>query len=473
MRNNEGLLLKKGFLLELFFLTGIILTGCVGTVADGIVSKKPFGMVDFKDNAGHIDLGIVQNKTAPFFPSRATSNGKKLTPQMFDPPEVCGACHTEAYQQWKGSMHSNAWADPIYRAALNHASDATGGKVDKLCMGCHTPVGVLTDEATPSGKNMSKIAGRGVQCDVCHNISASVGIGNGSYELTPNIYGRPLKFGPYKDAISPYHDTAYSRLHTQSEFCGQCHNVTHPFNRMPIERTYTEWRDSPYANRGIECQDCHMKPVRGKAAIMGKEREKIYTHYFVGGNALVPVMLGNQAHADLAREMLASAATVEIEAPRALQSGQLATVEVKVTNVGAGHKLPTGFPEGREVWVDFKVKDRSGRVIYRLGEVKNGQIEPNAKIFRVVLGDSKGNVIDDDVIAASQILHDTRILPKEQRELKYSFQIPDNVKGPLLVNADLNYWSLSQYLADKLLGKGKIKVPVIKMTHARRWVEVH
>lgn len=105
-------------------------------------------------------------------------------------------------------------------------------------------------------------------------------------------------------------------------------------------------------------------------------------------------------------------------------------------------------------------------------EVKNGQIESDTKIFRVVLADSKGNIVEDDVTAASQILYDTRILPKEQRELEYSFQVPSDAKGSLTVRADLNYWSLSQYLADKMLGKNKIKVPVIKMTHAQQRVKV-
>lgn len=34
----------------------------------------------------------------------------------------------------------------------------------------------------------------------------------------------------------------------------------------------------------------HIKPVRGKATPFSKERERIYTHYFVGGIALVTKM---------------------------------------------------------------------------------------------------------------------------------------------------------------------------------------
>lgn len=440
-------------------------------------SQPPFGMVEFPDNASHIDRGFAESPDQfPFFPSRASSGGRKISPDMFDPPEVCGGCHTEIYQQWKGSMHSNSWKDPIYRAALDHFSKATGGKMDNFCMGCHTPIGVLAGEANSEGTAMSAIADRGVQCDVCHNISGSTGIGNGSFVLTPKMNGRPLKFGPFKDSESPYHDTAYSALHTRSEFCGQCHNVTHPFNRMPIERTYDEWRDSVYAGQGVQCQDCHMMPRPGmtenpgRATPFSKERKRIYTHYFVGGNVVVPALLGSPKHAELAREMLRSAATVEIVAPERLRAGAVETILVRVTNSGAGHKLPTGFPEGREMWVDLRVVDAAGKTIYRRGAVRDGALEANARPFKVVLGDRHGNVVELDLQDADRILSDTRIPPKATSELDYDVPIPTNARGPLTLRADVNYWSISPALVKRLMGDKAPAIPVVEMARASRTV---
>lgn len=391
---------------------------------------------------------------------------------MFDPPEVCGGCHTEIYKQWKGSMHSNAWTDPIYRAALNHVSKKTGGKVDELCMGCHTPVGVVTGEANPAGVGMSDIANRGVQCDVCHNISETQGIGNGAYVLTPKLHGRPLKFGPFKDAKSPYHDTAYSVLHTRSEFCGQCHNVTHPFNRLPIERTYSEWKDSAYAGQGIQCQDCHMPPTAAKVTPFTKERPKVYRHFFVGGNALVTKLLGSDMHSDIAVQMLKKSATVEIHAPKSVTAGGLANIVVKVTNVGAGHKLPTGFPEGREMWLDFKVTDKNGREVYRLGQVKDGRTEPETKSFKVVLGDKNGNPVDLELLEADRILHDTRIPAKGSSNIEYAFLVDPAAQGPLHIVADLNYWSVSPGWIKQLMGDKAPTVPIIKMASAQAQMDL-
>ena len=189
-------------------LAGGILLLAFGSANVTPEESRPFGMVGHSDNTTHVDPGIASKGRNPFYPSRASTGGRKVTSAHFELPEFCGGCHLETYAQWKGSMHSNSWSDPVYRAALNLMSKASNGKVDKFCMGCHTPIGVVTGEASPSGKGMSAVADHGVQCEVCHNVSGTSGIGNGSYVLTPKLHGRPLKFGPFKHAVSPRHDSA-------------------------------------------------------------------------------------------------------------------------------------------------------------------------------------------------------------------------------------------------------------------------
>jgi hypothetical protein len=321
---------------------------------------------------------------------------------------------------------------------------------------------------------MSEIANRGVQCDFCHNVSGAKGIGNGTFILTPKKYGRPLKFGPFKDATSPYHDTTYSELHTNSAFCGMCHNVTHPFNGLPIERTYDEWKDSPYSAAGIGCQECHMTTGpgytknRGRATPFSQEREQIFTHWFVGANALVPAMLGDSIHAQQAIDNLRASATIElINPPIRVRPGGFVEVIVRVTNVGAGHKLPTGFPEGREMWVDFKVTDADGQEVYRLGAVKDGHTEAGTKSFKVTMADDDGNIVDLELWKTTHVVSDTRLLPKGSADLVYRFQVPPGARGPLTITADLHYWSFPQYLVDQLLREEAPEVPIIEMASAQ------
>ena len=451
-------------------LSVVLLTSIVSRI--GLCADPGFGVVAHPDNTADLDPGVAIAGKSPFYPSRASTDGRRVTPEHFESTLLCSGCHMDIFNQWKGSMHSNSWIDPVYRAALTLMSRFSHGKVDNFCMGCHTPIGVVTHEASPAGKNMSEGALQGVQCEVCHNVSRISGIGNGAYVLTPQLHGRPLKFGPYKDAVSPIHDTAYSQLHTRSEFCSDCHDVTHPFNRVPIERTYSEWRDSAYAGQGIQCQDCHMKPAPGRSSPIGKDRERVYTHYFVGGNALVTQILGSDMHAGRTEDMLKSAATVQILAQGALSPTRMNEVKVRVTNIGAGHKLPTGFPEGREMWLDFKVVDARNVEIYRLGAIKNGRTEPGTRSFKVVLGDRNGKVVDLNVLDADRILSDTRISPHGYGDVTYTFDLPKGTVGPVKLVAELNYWSFSQALLDDLLGTDAPQTHVTRMAAATATVQL-
>lgn len=438
----------------------------------GLCADPGFGLVPYPDNTSNIDPGVALAGKSPFYPSRASIDGRRATSEHFESTLLCSGCHMDIFNQWRGSMHSNSWTDPVYRAALSLMSRFSEGKIDNFCMGCHTPIGVVTHEASPAGKNMSEGAMQGVQCEVCHNVARISGIGNGAYVLTPQLHGRPLKFGPYKDAVSPIHDTAYSQLHTQSEFCSDCHDVTHPFNRVAIERTYSEWRDSAYAGKGIQCQDCHMKPAPGRSSPIGKDRERVYTHYFVGGNALVTQILGSDMHAGRTEEMLRSAATVQVLVQGALSPTRMNEVKVRVTNIGAGHKLPTGFPEGREMWLDFKVIDARNAEVYRLGAIKNGRTEPGTRSFKVVLGDRNGKVVDLNVLDADRILSDTRISPHGYGDVTYVFDLPRGTVGPVKLVAELNYWSFSQALLDDLLGKDALQTHVTRMATATTTVQL-
>ncbi len=410
--------------------------------------------------------------------SVVSAMGENMT---YEDPSVCKGCHNEIYEQWNGSMHSNSYKDPVFQKLYAMASQETKGLTDGFCARCHTPIGVLKGEIPPAdGSKLGDISKKGIQCDFCHTVNASTGIGNGAYVSSPG----KIKRGPFNDSTSPYHGTAYSDLHTRSEFCGMCHDVTHPVNEKPIERTYTEWKESPY-NTGdpktsISCQDCHMrqKPgmpstgstermnIPGKAAIGGPDREHIYTHYFAGGNALLPGILGSEDHNQLAIDRLQNAAKIDITTPEKARAGDEAIIQVKVTNIGAGHKLPTGLTEAREMWLDVSVKDAKGNEIFRSGALdKEGNVDPNAVIYRTVLGDASGNPTLK-VWAADHVISDTRIPPKGNSLEKYNFLLPENAQGPLTVEAKLYYHTASQGLADLLFGKGAVNVPEIEMTKA-------
>jgi len=446
------------------------------TTASSPAAPRPAvgeGILHLASNQPRVDP-MVATADAPFFPSRASTGGNLVTHDMFTKAESCKECHTDIYQQWSESIMGHSWRDPIYRALLKLASNATDKAVDRFCIGCHTPIGLVTGTADAIKGDNAGFECADVDCESCHTISASSGAGNGSYVITPVVAGRPVKFGPRDDAFSPFHDTVKSDLHTKSEMCAVCHNVTHPFNRLPVERTYDEWRDSPYSSAGVTCQDCHMVKEPGvtanpgRSAPDGKERPHIFAHTFAGANVTLHEVFGNDAAAERARKMLQSAATIEIvDKPASLGAGQTAAIRIKVTNVGAGHKLPTGFPEGREMWIDLKVTDADGKEIYRQGRIEGGHTEPGTHSFKATLGDAKGNVVEHEVWLADRVLSDTRILPKGWQLADYTFEVPGGARGPLQLVADLNYWSFPQAVLDGLLGKGEVTSKVTLMAQLK------
>jgi hypothetical protein len=263
--------------------------------------------------------------------------------------------------------------------------------------------------------------------------------------------GEPCRRGPYTypDGKGPPHAWAYSSYHESSEICGLCHNVTTPDTSegplrtlrdasgvdtgvpFPIERTFSEWKLSDFGDRdrihrdgfgtklepssqiarAQECQHCHMPnsddPV-ARACIFdapGARTGNLATHQFVGGNAWVPNILKGQYGQQLEREfeynqtmawaraMLAASAEVQATrtsyvAPTPGVPGSLG-LAVKVINL-SGHKLPTGYGEGRRMWLNVKVTAGNGATVFESGAYDATTAvlttDAQAKVYEIVQG---------------------------------------------------------------------------------------
>ena len=427
------------------------------------------------------------NEKFPFFPSLlTTSSGTPVASTEFEDPGVCMGCHPALFKQWNGSMHSNAFVDPVFQALWRLGVKETNGAVERLCAGCHTAIGTVAEEVRlgPDGVfQASDIAKKGVQCDLCHTIKGARDLETPTREpQNASIVVDPgsVKRGPYKDSDSPYHETEYSELHTRSEFCANCHNVFHPSNNFPIEDTYREWKTSVYAQAGIQCQDCHMMPVEkaieaaktltkpvnpGQPAVNGPQRPQMHTHEFVGANAVVTELLGAKQHAAIAVKRLQNAASVALELPARAEAGKIVQFKVKVRNETAGHNLPTSLTEVRQVWLDVAVSS-GGSEIFRSGRIgADGGIDPEATMFRAIAVDKDGHHTSKpwEIVRFES---NTTIPPKGSATASYSFELPAQAKGPLAVTATLRYRSFDQGLANLLLGDKAPTIPVVDMTAA-------
>ncbi len=423
-------------------------------------------LIDMVGLRSIVILVIVLSMTLVLSGLLFSSSG--IEPSDYSHPQVCGGCHEEIYAQWNGSMHSMAHKDPVYEKLFIIASRETNTSFDAFCTKCHAPIDYLAGNIPSADSyNVSEISEKGISCDFCHTVNASVGIGNGSFVSSP---GR-IKRGPFNDSnYSTFHSTAYSDLHTRAEFCGMCHDVKHPFNGLALESTYTEWKEGPY-NETTPCQHCHMTPGvtkfvpnPGRAAAGGPIRENIFTHYFVGGNSMLPGILGSPEHERFANERLRSAARLDIESIDLVNEN--VDIRIRVTNTGAGHKLPTGLTEARLIWLDIDVRDASGKKIFRSGGMdEHGYVDHNAVKYHTVFGDANGTPTEK-VWLAEKILSDNRIPPKGYSIQYFNFTVPADTQKPVTIMTRLNYVSASQELSDLLFGQGKVRPPVIEMASA-------
>ncbi|MHC5172719.1 MAG: multiheme c-type cytochrome [Planctomycetota bacterium] len=235
--------------------------------------------------------------------------------------QQCKMCHggtkngeADPFFSWQGGMMAQAAKDPVFRAALAIAEQDVPG-VGEYCFRCHTPRGWLEGRSTPSdGSALNREDMQGVSCDVCHRLvdpqsdrarelieHIPPGYGNAMIVADP----RNIVMGPYGDSegVARPHQVEKSEYHASSKLCANCHNISNPLlaedvkTQPPyayghIERTYSEWLLSDYANRGKEgtCQSCHYEQVEGggQASRFGDlHRDYFVKHGPVGGSTWV------------------------------------------------------------------------------------------------------------------------------------------------------------------------------------------
>lgn len=421
-----------------------------------------------------------------------TTTGLPASPGQFISAEKCAYCHPLQHEQWQGSMHANALADPLFRAVWRESSRETGGRTDRFCAGCHAPVGALTEQVwiRESGEIViDPRADEGITCDFCHSVVAVKLLEKGGNPGNSGLAVDPegAKQGPYADAHSTFHATAYSDVHTRSEFCGACHNVFHPVNNTAIARTYEEWKGSAYARAGIQCQDCHMVPpevaprvadtmekaVRtGLTSVFDTERTPFFDHDFTGANAAVTTLLNQWGRANEARLRLRSAARLELIVPERVAPGGGMEVGVRVENARAGHNLPTSMTELRQMWLHLVVRDggRDGAAVFESGGLDaKGRLGPEARRFGAQAVDSEGRSTWKPWRIA-RIVRDTSIPPRGAVTERFEIPLPPGAKGPFEVVVRLLYRSLPQEVADAYLDRPGWKVPLVEMAAARAQV---
>ncbi|HSD50380.1 MAG TPA: multiheme c-type cytochrome, partial [Candidatus Methylomirabilis sp.] len=195
--------------------------------------------------------------------------------------KVCANCHEDIYNMWSRSLHALSLSDPVFDVAYMQVLKSGDAKARNSCLRCHAP----TTRVTRDFALRDEVTREGVSCDFCHTIS----VVNMEDRAEPYTF-RPgmVKFGPLGDTTSPMHLTTFSPVHATSELCGGCHELVAK-NGTVIMGTYSEWKEGPYAAKGVQCQDCHMPTVAGaktvKAGVKASTK-RVNKHDLQGGHSV-------------------------------------------------------------------------------------------------------------------------------------------------------------------------------------------
>jgi len=429
----------------------------------------------------------AQLKKSPFYPSNIQFENNGVP---FVAPSVvtCAGCHPRQYEEWQGSMHAQAFRDPIYLGELNLAVKAVGKGITKQCEGCHTAAAVVTGDLPEEFdfKKLSDLAKAGVSCDVCHSIkrhthceTPSHEPENGSYVLSPGRkdekggQGIRTKYGPfanYEGCGGGFHECVESPLHLRAELCAGCHQVFHYKEHTPLEHTYAEWKRSMYAVNGIQCQDCHMVDIetfKRSADTFQKPQRGEYRHYFNGANFTMYFLeelrakkmgdekLAANAHNkyEMAVARLKAAADLDIT-PIYDEKGELSKVKVRVHNKRCGHSMPTSLTNIRQMWLEVLATDEKGRVEIRSGFIKKsgdkkGDLDENPYVFNSDGMDHQMKFAVDPWEIVSFSRHDI-IPPKGYRDVYYT-TLGEHRTHKVTFRAKLRWRAADQKVAEKLL----------------------
>lgn len=343
----------------------------------------------------------------------------------------------------------------------------------------------------------------------------------GQYILDPKDQRR----GPFDlGMLFPWHDWRQSPFHRESLLCADCHDVSNPAmsrqgdgsyklnelnkphptqakqDEFPIERTYTEWKHSVYGKAEIDvdgrfggnkttvssCQDCHLPDATGtacKPGVGGTQRDDMPLHDFNGANswilnavrALYPDeesgLTDEIVSAALGRvqSMMERAADMELFR----RDGKLV---VRVIN-HSGHKLPTGYGEGRRMWLNVLYLDAGGQTIGERGhydaqtaaltmddtrvyEMHQGLDEYMAGVTGLPEGESFHFILNNT------ILKDNRVPPRGFNNAAFELAQAAPVG---YVYADEHFWDDAVFPIPP--GTAKIRVNLYHQTTTREYIE--
>jgi Flp pilus assembly protein TadD len=141
----------------------------------------------------------------------------------------------------------------------------------------------------------------------------------------------------------------------------------------------------------------------------------------------------------------------------ALAPGSTVRIDAVVRTRKIGHFFPGGTVDGFDVWLEFIAKDSDGRSLAWSGRVEpGGPVDKGAHFYRSFLIDAEGNHINKRNAWQARSTFYVRLIPPGAADtVHYLLDVPKDAKGPITLEARLNYRKFTDYITKFSLGDPK------------------
>lgn len=453
----------------------------------------------------------------PFYPSESmTSTGGFIDAKIMGNSKSCGVagCHTDIYKQWYSSAHRWASTDVFYRATEKLMVKTEGMIATRYCGGCHDPIALFAGDQNPDKGLDTPYSEEGISCVACHSITQIRHLrGSGSFLVTPpERYIFEGKEGYLPELLTnlvissdpTVHKATYTKdFFKKPEYCAPCHKQfinkdTNHWGWLRLQDQYGSWLASRFSGRNSKgfyseknlktCNDCHMPLVASDDPSAGPDG-MVKSHRYIAANTAIPFLTGDKEQLDLTEEWLKRREVfLDIYEPRIkdgpretkfisqdiyhsaeiapwVYMGDRFELQIGVTNFGVGHFFPDGPIDIHEVWIEVKMVDSEGSLVFQSGTLdENGNLDEQAHIYRALEVDKFGKIVNKhnlwDMIGHVYV----KIIPPGETDIAtYDIDVPYWVKGNLTVMARLRYRKFNQWYTNWALERTDVRLPIVDM----------
>ncbi len=468
-----------------------------------------------------------------FFPSLSrTATGDFIPEEVLMNDQYCLECHEDSHETWAVSAHRfSSFNNPAYlfsvretrRVAFERDGDV---HASRFCAGCHDPVVFFSgkfddpefdDESDPTGQ-------AGITCTACHAIThVNSPRGNSDYTIEEPVH-YPFAFAENKSlrwinrqlvkAKPEFHKKTFLKpLHKSPEFCGTCHKVHLPeelnkYKWLRAQNHYDSYHLSGVSGHGVSsfyypekaeesCNGCHMELQPSEqfaAASFDTSGERtIHDHQFPSANSAIPHLLDMPSWVlERHRAFNVGAMRLDIfglreegridgeqmaplrpEVPT-VKPGETYLLDVVIRTLKLGHHFTQGTTDSNEIWLDVRVTGQRATGIETFGRSgglgARNQVDPWSHFVNSYVLDRHGHRIDrrnaQDIFVS---LYNHQIPPGAASTIHYRLEVPEDVRGPITIEADLYYRKFDTRFMEHLSDSGSAvnELPVLRLASDR------